>query len=117
MLFRTPETAEFYFEEGCYILELLNDPADPEASVARARLPAGQATRFHHLMTATERYVILEGEGQAHIGDAPPFAVRPGDVVLIPAGTRQRLINTGRSELVFLAVCTPRFRPEDYRDG
>jgi mannose-6-phosphate isomerase-like protein (cupin superfamily) len=29
----------------------------------------------------------------------------------------QRVTNTGEEDLVFLAICTPRFRPENYREG
>ena len=115
-LFRSKESDEYYFEEGCYILERLNDPADPEASIARARVPPGASTRRHHLIGTTERYLVLEGEGRAEI-DGAPVAVAPGDVLLIPPGATQTITNTGRKDLVFLAVCTPRFLPASYRDG
>ncbi|MFL2546617.1 MAG: cupin domain-containing protein [Candidatus Rariloculaceae bacterium] len=51
------------------------------------------------------------------MGENPPEAVRAGDVVLIPAGLPQCITNTGRDDLVFLALCTPRFRPENYEDS
>ena len=35
---------------------------------------------------------------------------------MIPAGCRQRITNTGRDDLVFLALCTPRFVPASYED-
>jgi mannose-6-phosphate isomerase-like protein (cupin superfamily) len=41
--------------------------------------------------------------------------VSAGDVVIIPPGARQRIANTGPADLRFLALCTPRFRPENYR--
>jgi len=108
-LFPLRPEAEYFFEEGCYILELLNDPADPDASVARARVPPGTTTRWHRLRGTAERYVILEGEGIVSIGDHPPVKVRSGDAVLIAPMTRQRIHNTGATDLVFLAICTPRF--------
>jgi len=37
-------------------------------------------------------------------------------VVVIPPGCRQRIRNTGSSELVFLAICSPRFEPRHYED-
>lgn len=113
-LFRAAPGAEYFFEEGCFILEHLNDPADPHASIARAQVPAGGATRRHRLVGITERYLVLEGRGQAEIGDRR-FAIEPGDAVLIPPDVPQRVINTGPGELVFLAICTPRFRRECYR--
>jgi oxalate decarboxylase/phosphoglucose isomerase-like protein (cupin superfamily) len=37
-------------------------------------------------------------------------------VVLIPPSTRQRIANTGPGDLVFLAICTPRFTQGAYED-
>jgi mannose-6-phosphate isomerase-like protein (cupin superfamily) len=107
---------EYYFEEGCFITELSNSPADPGLSIARARVEPGKTTRWHRLEDIAERYVITGGEGLAEIGDLPPAPVAPGDVVLIPPGTRQRIRNTGGCDLVFLALCTPRFVASAYRD-
>lgn len=114
--FRAEPDAEYYFEEGCFILEHLNDPADPDASIARARVPEGGATQWHRLLGITERYYVLQGRGRAEIGDER-ITIEPGDVVLIPPETPQRVINIGPGELVFLAVCTPRFRRECYLPG
>jgi len=101
---------EYWFEEGCWINEWWNTSDDPAISVARARVPAGGMTRWHRLTGITERYVILRGRGRVEVGDAPPREVGEGDVVLIPAGARQRIANCGEGDLVFLAICTPRFR-------
>jgi len=108
--------AEYWFEEGCFIHELHNVPDDPAVSIARARVPVGTTTRWHVLDGIWERYLIEQGEGQAEVGDASPQPVMSGAVVVIPPGVRQRIINTGRTDLVFLAVCTPRFVPAAYRD-
>ena len=110
------EADEYWFEEGCHILEILNHAADPEASVARARVPAGTTTRWHRLVETTERYLILSGTGEAWVGDAGPLPVGPGDLVLIPQGVPQRIRANGPGELVFLAICTPRFRRENYSE-
>ena len=59
---------------------------------------------------------ILQGRGRVEVGDLAPQEVGPGDVVLIPPSVRQRIANTGREDLVFLAICTPRFRNEAYED-
>jgi mannose-6-phosphate isomerase-like protein (cupin superfamily) len=105
---------EHAITEGCWILELSNSEADPHLSVARARVPPGITTQWHRLRDIAERYVILEGEGRAEIGGLAPQAVRPGDVVLIPPSCRQRIANTGPGDLVFLALCTPRFMHDAY---
>lgn len=107
---------EYFFEEGCFITELVNSPDDPALSIARARVEPGSTTRLHALHGVTERYVILEGEGIVEAGDLPPQRVEAGDVVLIPSQTPQRIRNTGETDLVFLALCTPRFTAGCYRD-
>ena len=108
--------AEFYTTEGCHINELSNSDADPGVSIARARVRPGVTTRWHRLAGTTERYVILSGAGQVEVGNLPAQTVAPGDVVLIPPGCRQRITGLGNADLVFLAICTPRFRPEAYED-
>jgi mannose-6-phosphate isomerase-like protein (cupin superfamily) len=105
---------EFYFEEGCFITELSNTPDDPAVSIARARVPRGVTTRWHRVKGTVERYVILEGRGRAEVGDRPAREVGPGDVVFIPSSCRQRIANIGDKDLVFLAICTPRFTRQDY---
>jgi len=108
--------AEFYTPERCFINELSNSAADPEVSIARARVPAGVSTRRHRLHGIAERYVLLSGSGRVEVGNLPAQDVGPGDVVLIPPGCRQRIFNPGTEDLIFLAICTPRFRPEAYED-
>ena len=61
-----------------------------------------------------ERWVILQGEAKVEIG-GERFNVRPLDVVHIAPEVTQRLTNTGSGDLIFLAICTPRFRPENYQ--
>ena len=106
--------AEYPIPEGCFILELSNSPEDPGLSIARARVPPGVTTRWHRLRNTAERYVILEGKGRAEVGGLAPQEVGPGDVVLIPPSVRQRIANTGPGDLLFLAICTPRFTQEAY---
>jgi len=107
---------EFYISEGCYIIEVSNSSDDPDASIARARLEAGKTTRWHRLVETAERYVIVQGRGRVEIGSLPPAEVVVGDVVLIPPMCRQRISNTGADDLIFLAICTPRFSYDAYVD-
>jgi mannose-6-phosphate isomerase-like protein (cupin superfamily) len=113
--FRADEKDEFDTPERCRILEMSRSADDPDLSLARARVAPGVTTALHRLKVH-ERYVILSGEGRVEIGEADPLDVRPGDVVRIPAGTSQRIANTGAEDLVFLCVCTPAFSPEAYED-
>lgn len=112
---RVDETAEYFFIEGCHILEVANSERDPELSIARARVEPGVTTHLHSLTDTTERYVILAGSGRVRVGELEQ-TVAVGDVVIIPAGCDQQITNTGADDLLFYAICTPRFRPENYRD-
>lgn len=107
---------EYFFAEGCFITELSNSADDPDVSIARARLEPGKTTRWHYLRGTTERYVVQEGVGLVEIGDLPAQRVSAGDVVIIPPQVRQRISNTGAGDLVFLAICAPRFTQAVYVD-
>jgi mannose-6-phosphate isomerase-like protein (cupin superfamily) len=109
-------SAELYTDERCFITELSNTPDDPDVSIARARVGSGMTTRWHRLRGITERYVILEGKGLAEVGNLAPQNVEPGDVVLIPPSCRQRITSTGEMDLIFLAICSPRFTHAAYED-
>ena len=108
--------AEFLIPEGCHIIELSNSDDDPLLSIARARVEPGVTTRWHRLQGVGERYVILQGSGAVDVGSLPPQQVAAGDVVLIPPDCPQRIANTGTTDLLFLAICTPRFNPDLYQD-
>jgi len=116
VILRLDSAAEFFTPELCFINELSNSANDPGVSIARARVAPGVTTRWHRLKDTTERYIILEGRGRVEVGELPPQEVGPGDVVLIPPLCRQRITNVGVTDLVFLALCTPRFRTENYED-
>jgi len=108
---------EYYFDvEGCYITEVSNDPSDPELSIAKARVTKGITTAWHKLSGTTERYYILSGSGVVEIGDSDPRSVTAGDVVIIPPMQRQRITNNGNGDLIFLALCTPRFDVSNYQE-
>ncbi|WP_273149882.1 cupin domain-containing protein [Methylophaga thiooxydans] len=108
---------EYFFVEGCYINELSNGGLDPDVSIAQARVTPGVTTQWHRLNGTTERYVILDGEGEVEVGDCAPKQVKKGDVVIIPPQTRQRISNTSEEDLIFLAICSPRFQEKNYIDS
>ncbi len=113
--YSTPENQEYFFDEGCHILELYNDPENSELSIARARVAANTETRLHALSNTIERYIILSGEGIATI-DEKEYLVKTNDVLIIDKGIPQKIRNTKQEDLVFLAVCSPRFTPECYQE-
>lgn len=108
--------SEYFTDELCHIIELSNTSHDEDVSIAQARVEAGVTTRWHRLKQSTERYYILCGAGEVEIGALPAQIVGPGDVVLIPPMCRQRIKNIGNEDLLFLAICSPRFQQHDYEN-
>jgi mannose-6-phosphate isomerase-like protein (cupin superfamily) len=111
---RAASSDEYLTEERCYILELSNSPSDSGLSIARARVEPGVTTALHRVIDTVERYIILSGSGQVEIEGLEACRVERYDVVIIPKGATQRITNTADSDLIFLAICTPRFDPECY---
>lgn len=109
------KTDETYFDEGCYIVEVLNQPNEKDLSIARARVAVEMETRLHILHNTTERYVILEGEGVVTV-EGEVQVVKQGDAITIMPAQSQKIRNTGKTDLVFLAICTPRFKLQNYQD-
>ena len=107
-------STEYFTDERCHILELSNSSADPDVSIARARVEPGVTTKQHRVAGTVERYVILEGCGRVYVEGLPDSDVAPGDVVIIPAGVTQSIQNTGDRDLVFLCICNPRFEWANY---
>ncbi len=105
---------EYFFHEGCFITETSNSRDDDQASIVRARVEPGQQTKWHWLENTFERYAIIAGHGEVEVGDETPREVTTGDVVIIPPGIKQRIRNTSETDLIFYAVCTPPFHPDNY---
>ena len=105
---------EFHTAERCHIRERWNHWQDPDCSIAEARVEPGVTTAWHWLDGVVERYRMISGQGLVEVGDLPPTVVKVGDVVVIPAGVRQRISNTGDRDLIFDCICTPRFTPGCY---
>ncbi|HEX3123893.1 MAG TPA: cupin domain-containing protein [Rhodanobacteraceae bacterium] len=82
--------------------------------------PGRRAFPFHNHRVNEEMFFILAGSGSVRIG-AETFPIRSGDVIACPAGgpeTAHQIINTGTTELKYLAVSTQEM-PEicDYPDS
>jgi mannose-6-phosphate isomerase-like protein (cupin superfamily) len=104
---------EYLTPEHCYIFE---NWSSPKVSIARARIEPGVTTVPHHLISVDEYYLIAQGEGLVKIGNLPSQTVRVGDVVAVPAGTSQSVTNTGKQDLIFHCICTPKFTEQCYVD-
>ena len=99
--------------ERCYIAE---NYSNKDVSIAIARVKPGVTTKAHHLKGIQEIYIITAGEGKVAFSGLEPTMVSAGDVIVIPAGASQKITNTGKIDLVFYCVCTPRFTEACYFD-
>jgi mannose-6-phosphate isomerase-like protein (cupin superfamily) len=104
---------EYYFKEGCYIEEWLNTDKDEALSIARVRVLPGQTTKLHALKGTVERYVILSGHALVTVGSTDT-KVEEKSVLSIAPDQPQKIHNTGQEDLIFLAICTPRFLLSNY---
>lgn len=114
---RQDDVFEYYTDERCFITEVLNTPDYAPVSVARARVEPGVITEWHLVRDTDEMYYILSGEGDMEIDGRVAGQVRPHDLVFIPRNTRQRIRNTGQTDLLFLCICAPRFEQRNYAGG
>jgi mannose-6-phosphate isomerase-like protein (cupin superfamily) len=102
---------EYLTPEHCYIAE---NYSDKDVSIARATVKPGITTLAHHLVGVQEIYLITSGHGKVTIGDLESAKVGIGDVIIIPPQTSQKVTNTGKTNLVFYCICTPRFTEACY---
>ena len=68
--------------------------------------PGKRAFPFHSHRAQEEMFYVIEGTGEVRIG-AERFPIRAGDIIACPTGgpeSAHQIINTGRSELKYLAV-------------
>jgi mannose-6-phosphate isomerase-like protein (cupin superfamily) len=108
------ECEEIVAGDGSILRELLHparDPAELGYSLAHAKVEPGKETLDHRLK-GSEVYYILNGEGVMHI-DGEQEAVSAGSTVYIPAGAVQKIRNTGDTDLAFLCIVQPAWKPED----
>jgi mannose-6-phosphate isomerase-like protein (cupin superfamily) len=116
-LSRSDESKEFFTNERCHILELLdNHDTTKPLSIARARVEPGVTTAWHRLSEITEYYYILSGRGFMEIEEEDGFEVGINDVVSIPPNSAQRIQNISDEDLIFLAICNPPFTDSNYED-
>ena len=116
-LSRFDESKEFFTNERCHILEMLdNHNSDKPFSIARARVEPGVTTAWHRLSDINEYYYILSGTGFMEIDEEEGFQVGINDIVTIQANSAQRIQNNGVEDLVFLAICKPPFTDANYED-
>lgn len=105
---------EFTAGDGSVLRELLHPlKADLKLgySLAYVKVSLHQVTKPHKLKSS-EVYYILEGEGIMYI-EKEESRVYPGYAIYIPPNSKQYIKNIGTSDLKFLCIVDPAWRPED----
>src|SRR3989338_3464374 len=106
---------EFIAGDNTTLRELLHpDKEDLKLvySLAHAVVKPGEISLWHRLRTSSEVYYILEGEGIMFI-DNDSQKVCPGQTIYIPPNAKQRIKNTGKSDLKFLCIVDTAWKKED----
>ena len=105
----------FLAGDGTFLKELLhpkNEHLDLNYSVAYAALAAGQTSLPHVLQEQSELYIFLSGQGQMQVGEEQVI-VGAQELVLVPAGVKQAVRNTGEEDLTFLCIVHPPWKEAD----
>jgi len=106
--------AEITAGDNSILRELLNPLKEDIAtrySLAHARVEPGEFTLAHRLKSA-EVYYIMEGRGEMYV-DQEREGISAGQAIYIPPGSIQKIQNTGMSDLIFLCIVDPAWKPED----
>lgn len=93
------------------ILSPLRENLAINYSIAWAKVKPGEITHLHKLKSA-EVYYILEGKGEMFIDDERA-KVAANQAIYVPPKAAQKIKNTGQSDLVFLCIVDPAWRPEN----
>ncbi len=80
-------------------------------SLAHARVKPDKITHAHRLRSS-EVYYILQGRGEMYV-DGDKAEVAAGQAIYIPPNSVQRIKNIGVTELIFLCIVDPAWKPED----
>jgi len=93
------------------VLHPKNEKLQIRYSLAHAIVKPDETSLAHKLKTS-EVYYILEGEGIMYIKNESE-KVHSGQAIYIPPNAKQYIKNTGNSDLKFLCIVDPAWRPED----
>lgn len=75
-------------------------------------MPFSPRAALPRRLQSSETYYILEGTGEMRI-DEGSVRVQSGQLVCIPPNSTQSIQNIGKTDLKFLCIVDPAWRPED----
>ena len=94
------------------LLHPANDTIKTSFSLAHAYLEAGEESLPHKLLTSTETYFFLKGQGRISINNEV-FHVEKNATAHVPANAIQSVKNTGTERLVFICMVSPPWSATD----
>ena len=113
-LTRLRDCPEFLAGDRTRLRELLH-PDKTEAkvgySLAHGYLDPGNQS-LRHRLRSSEVYYFLAGEGTFTVGDRS-IKISRGDLVYVPPGANQSLLNHGTEAIEFLCLVDPAWKMED----
>lgn len=115
MLKRFNDSNCFSAGDNTWLRELLhpvNDSIKSNFSLAHAYLEAGECSLPHRLISSSETYFILEGEGTISINDKS-YPLSKFDTIYVPSNAVQSVKNTGSKRLEFLCIVSPPWSAHD----
>ena len=100
--------------DNSIIRELLayRNSALKNLSLAEAVVQPGSETHLHFHKKAQEIYYILKGRGRIQVGNKKRL-VKKDDAILILSRQRHKIKNVGRTNLIFLCICSPAYEHKD----
>ncbi|MEX5217070.1 MAG: cupin domain-containing protein [Nitrospira sp.] len=111
---RLNDCAEFIAGDRTRLRELLHpDKTDAKVgySLAHGYLDPGNQS-FRHRLQSSEVYFFLAGEGMFTVEDRS-MKISRGDMVYVPPGACQSLLNQGTEAIEFLCLVDPAWKMED----
>jgi len=80
-------------------------------SLAQFSLESGKKSKLHK-MSSSEIFYVLEGSGILHINDES-HQLEKDDSAYVPPNAKQFIENSGITDLRFLCIVEPAWKPED----
>jgi mannose-6-phosphate isomerase-like protein (cupin superfamily) len=111
---RLSDCAEFIAGDRTRLRELLHpDKRDAKVgySLAHGYLDPGTQS-LRHRLRSSEVYFFLAGEGTFTVEDRS-MRISKGDLVYVPPGAHQSLLNHGSEAIEFLCLVDPAWKMED----
>ncbi len=70
-------------------------------------LEPGQENDYHVHPNTEHLHIVIEGECEYKLGDAPAVITRVGDAVMVPAGVAHGIRNIGDKRASYVAITSP----------